>query len=351
MSIVQSIQRNTITITAGLSYLDVTLGVTITNLNRAELVIDCKTGQSTVNLTNMCVSGRITSTTNVRFDRGGNTGAIVVHFHVIEYTVASGVLVDRGTGILDAATKNITLTSRTRANCYSRLFMKTSNNTSFQTIMMTHDVTSDTNLQIVGNGIDTSITYDYQRIYIPDATVHHFSGTATGTSYPVSLSGLGVVKEQAFCIVSMRGASAVDNDEFKGANLSSNTQCDIYSNFADNHYFTLQVVHRAANRVERNYSTFAATSFNVTWINPVMWSMSYINLAAPYGYFAPATYSNDAADFMPMSQLNGDYAITLGKYRGTQTSYVVSEVIYIDGYGTTKTYYCPYWTFGGTGGK
>jgi len=351
MSIVKSIQRNTITLTAGLSYIDITLGITITDLTRAELVIDGKAGQSVTNLTNMSVTGRITSTTNVRFERGGNTGAMVVHFHVIEYTSASGIIVDRGSDVLDAATKNFTLTSRTQAKCYSRLFMKTDSNSSFQAIMMTHDVTSDTNLQVVGDAIDSDVSFDWQRIYIPDATVHRFSVLATGTSYAVDLTSLSIVKEEAFCIVSMRygGSGGINSDEFKGANLSSDTSCDIYSDASASHYITLQIVHRSANRVERNYDSFSTPSFVVNWIEPVIWGESYTNLCSPYGYFSPDSYSNNAADFMAMSQLNGDYAITIGKYQGGVTSKIVSEVIYLGGATPGIRYRAPYWTFNSRG--
>lgn len=330
-SIVQSIQRNTVTLVSGLAFQDVTISSVTTS--RAEVILDCRTGQSTTNLTNMSVTAELTSATNVRLQRGGNTGAIVCHITIIEYTAASGVIVDRGTAILNAVPLNISITSRDYTKRYSRVYMRTSSNTNFATVMATHDVTSNTNLQIYGNGVDTSITFVWQTIYIPDATVHHLSGLATGTSYNVSLSGLGIVPDEAYTITSMRfgGTSGIDDDEFKGARITSSTNLNIYSNYGDSHYFVTQIVHRPANRVERNYSTFAATTFNVTWLTPVDWNSSFINLACPYGYWGPATYSNDAGNFMVNSQLNTNYAITLYKFAGVQTSYIVSEVVYIDG--------------------
>jgi len=329
--IVQNIQRNTVTLVNGLSFLDI--GISAVTMNRTEVVLDCRTGQSTVNQSNMWVTAELTSTTNIRLQRGGNAGAIVCHFKVIQYTAASGVVVDRGTGILSTNPLNIAITSRARANRYSRVFMRTSSNSSFRAVMATHDISSNTNLQIQGDAVDSSISFVWQAVYIPDATVHHLSGLATGTSYDVSLSGLGVVKEQAFAITSMRygGASGIDNDEFKGARITSNTNLNMYSVFSDSHYFVTQIVHRPKNRVERNYSIFAAASFDVTWLNPVDWNSSFINLACPYGYAVPTTYSNNAADFMCSSQLNTDYAITVQKYQGTRTSYLTSEVVYIDG--------------------
>jgi len=352
MSIVKSIQRNTVTLVSSLSYIDISLGIQLTNLDRSELVIDVRTGQSVSNISNMCITGRITGTNNVRIERGGNNGAVVVHFHVIEYTVASGVIVERGTGLLDIATKNIALDSRNRENSYSRVTMKTTNNSSFAAIMMTHDISSDTNLQIVGNAVDTSIFYDWQRIYMPDATVYHISGIANGVSYAVDLSGLDVVKEETFCIISMLcGLSCnIDADEFKGAHLISDSQCNIYSQFSDNHNFVLQVVHRSGNRVERNRNTFSLPSFAVNWLNPVDWDSSYINMCSPYGYFSSAGYSNNAQNFMVISQLNGDFAITLSKFTSGVISDVVSEVVYIDGNpvvaGTLKA---PFWIFSNGG--
>jgi hypothetical protein len=330
--ILQSIQRNTVTLTAGLTFIDIGLGVPLTDLTRAELVIDAKTAQSTVNLTNMFVTGRLTSTTNVRIERGGSAGAMVVHFTVIEYTVASGVVVDRDVDILNATTKDIAVTSRPQANSYSRMYFKTSLNSNFKAVMMTHNVTSDTNVQILGDGIDTSISFDWQRVTIPSATVSRFTVLATGTSFPVNITGLGIVPAEAYCISSMKdgAATGIDDDEFKIANLVSTTQCNLDSNFGDSHTVVLQIVQRTENRVERGDSTFSATSFNVNWLNPVDWNCSFINLAIPNNNCSTATFSNDAGEFMIQSQLNGDFAITLGKFSGVQTVRVISEVVYID---------------------
>lgn len=352
-SIVDHIERNVATINNSISTINIGLGVTIGDLSRAELVFDVKAGQSTATLANMCITGRLTSTSNVRFERGGTGGVMVVHFHVIEYTAASGIVVHRGSSTLSTSPKNIALSSLAKAKCYSRVTMKVSSGSGFKGVMITDELTSDTNLQLVGDAANSNLTFDWQRIYIPDCTVHHFTGLATGTSYNVSLSGLGIVKEQSFCLMSMYfgGASTLDNDEFKGANLSSDSQCNIYSHFADSHNFSLQIVHRSKNRVERNYDEFSTPSFVVNWLDPVDWDESYINLPAPYNYFCPATFSNNAADFMIYSQLNGDFAITIAKFRSGETSKVVSEVIYLDGNPAIKMYYTPYWTFGGTGGK
>lgn len=327
--IVDSIERNTVTITAGLTFLDV--GISAVNMSRTEVLLDCRTGQSTLNLTNMCVTAELTSTTNVRVQRGGNTGAMVCHITVIQYSAASGVLVDRGTAILNANPLNIAIPSRTQANRYSRVFMRTSTNSSFQAVMATHDITSATNLQITGNAIDTSITFVWQAVYIPDATVYRYSGLATGTSFNQAITAVNTAN--TYCVTSMNygGASGIDDDEFKGAKLTSSTNLEMYSFFADSHNFITQVIERPANRVERNDSSFAATSFSVNWLNPVDWNCSFINLACPYGYFGPATFSNDAGNFMVNSQLNTDFAISLFKFAGAQTSRIISEVVYIDG--------------------
>jgi hypothetical protein len=197
--------------------------------------------------------------------------------------------------------------------------------------MATHDITSATNLQITGDAVDSSITFVWQAIYIPDATVTRYSGLATGTSFNVAISS--TPPGEAYCVTSMRygGASGIDDDEFKGAKITSSTNLEIYSLFADSHNFITQIVHRSSNRVERNDSSFAAATFNVSWLNPVDWACSFINLACPYGYFGPATFSNDAGNFMVNSLLNTNFAITLYKFAGLQTSRIISEVVYIDG--------------------
>jgi len=336
-TIIQSIQRNVATINNTITTINIGLGVPLTDLSRAELIFDCKTGQIPTNgQDDMWVTGRLTSTTNVRFERGGNTGLMTVHFHVIEYTVDSGVIVHRGTSTLSSSTVNVNLPALSQTRSYSRMFFKTTTNSNFQTNQMTHDITSDTNLQVVGNGADATITFDWQRIYMPMCIVRRFGGLATGTSFNIDLTGFYLRPDNTFSIVSNRygGSGGFDISEFKGANLTSNTNCEIFSRGSASHYFTLQLVHRHRNRIERSKSVFSSSTFNVNWINPVDWNKSYVNLPVPNNLSAPTDSTTDASEFMVFSQLNGNSAITVSKLGSTKTCTLESEVVYVEGIGT-----------------
>ena len=90
MSIVSQKDANTVTLSNGFTFLDVNLGITIVNLNRTEVIYDARTGQLITNPNDFFITCTLQSTTVIRIQRGGNGGAMVVHFQVIEYTVASG---------------------------------------------------------------------------------------------------------------------------------------------------------------------------------------------------------------------------------------------------------------------
>ena len=124
----------------------------------------------------------------------------------------------------------------------------------------------------------------------------------------------------------------MNSNDFKGGYIESSTLFTVYSYATPvNAVQTIsQLVYRPDNRIERNITTFTATSAIPSWVNPVDWNCSYINLCSPY--FSPVnTNSNNAGDFMCTSEVTDDYSITLRKFSGTYESKVVSEVVYLDG--------------------
>jgi hypothetical protein len=336
MSIVSQKDANTVTLSNGFTFLDVNLGITIVNLNRAEVIYDARTGQLITNPNDFFVTCTLQSTTVIRIQRGGNGGAMVVHFQVIEYTVASGALVDRGSITYTSDPQNVTIPTRTQANRYSRIGVRSSASGNLENNLIEHSITSNSNLQLKGATPVAGVIVDWQTVYIPDQNVYNFSGTATGTSFNVNVGGFGIVKEESFVVQSMSNVGPVspgiDPDEIKGAFLSSNTNLEVYSFFADDHDFTAQIVHRQKNRVDRDDNTFTTTPFAVALLSPVVTAETYINLAVPNGYICPVNVGPTNADeFCHTSQLSSPTQLVLQRFISTNTARVVTEAVYLDG--------------------
>lgn len=333
MSIIESVQQNTVTISNTVSTLDVTLGTTLLNTARAEVILTIRSAQAITNRHNYYFTARILNTTTVRIQRGGSAGVLVGTFTVVEYTAASGILVDIGSVSFDANPKNIPVTSRTLANRYTRVMVRSTTNNSIETQLLSFFLDSDTNLKVEGNVSASNITVEWQTIFVPDATIHRFSGTTSGTTHNVDLTGLGIVKEESFVIQSMNydGVGGVDTDEYKGANLNADTNMQIYSFFNDAMDYKTQIVHRPQNRVQRTDSTFTITPFAVVVVDAVDLAESALNIASHNQYINPTDEtSNSSQTFACTAKFDSTTTHTLQKFLGGDSTRIISEVIEFD---------------------
>ena len=107
MTVVFQKDVNTVTVSAGFSFLDINLGITISNLAQAEVIWDGRAGQSITTPNDFFITARLQSTTVIRLQRGGNTGAMVMHFQVIEYEEIIEIL-DYSSS-LDTVTRELTV--------------------------------------------------------------------------------------------------------------------------------------------------------------------------------------------------------------------------------------------------
>jgi len=332
MNITETVEHNTITLTPGLSSIDITPGIPIPDLSRCEVVINYKMAQSTTDQRNIAVTVQKIAVDKIRLQRGGTGGGVVVGFSIIVYTVDSGIIVEDYSDSLYQNPRPIPITTRDRSHRYSRVTVRCTSDVGFDLMFVTDELlASNDTLNIRGKTQSVSIHIEAQVVYVPDMTVHHFIGTATGISYPVSLSGLGVVTNEAFCILSCRG-SGLNPNNIKEANLSSNTQVDIYSYVSKSVYYTLQVCHRSSNLVIRNGSIFSLSFDVVNLIPNVILNRTFVNLPGPYNTFAPTDTSTDDAQHCAIkSILNGVSSITLEKFILGYETKIYSEVVFIDG--------------------
>jgi|TARA_Y100000310_G_scaffold127848_3_gene126989 hypothetical protein len=334
----QSKQENTYTMVGTILSATVNLGTTLLDITKAEVDWTVRGAQSITGAENYFVTIELISTTQIKIDRGASTGAIVIEFEVMERTAADPFVCDRGTGTLSSNPTNIAITNRTQANRYSRVSTRGTIIGSFiEDLMVTHEISSNTNLLITGNVASGTISYVWQACHDTAQTVHTHSGTATGTSFNVDITSDGIVKEETFTLQSMRNSGPVspgiDADELKGANITSNTNLNIYSYFADDHFFTTQLIHRPQNKVQRTDSTSSISPFSVIVGDAYVLADTFINLAVPNLYFVPTNIPatpNNFQDFGFTATINSTTSHTLQKFTGGVTSRVISEIVEYD---------------------
>jgi hypothetical protein len=334
----QSKQENTYTMVGTIGTATVNLGTTLLDITKAEVDWTVRAAQSITGAENYFVTIELISTTQIKIDRGGTTGTIVIEYEVMERTAADPFVCDRGTGTLSVNPTNVALTSRSQANRYSRVNTRgTAVSMSLENLMVTHEVTSNTNLLITGNAASANIPFVWQTCHDTAQTVHTHSGLATGTSFNVNIAGDNIVNEETYTIQSMRNSGPVspgiDADELKGANITSDTNLNIFSYFADNHFFTTQLVHRPQNKVQRTDSTSSITPFSVVVGDVYVIANTFINLAVPNMYFVPTNIPstpNDFQDFGFTATISSTTEHILQKFLGGVTSRVISEIVEYD---------------------
>jgi hypothetical protein len=104
-AVIDSVQTGTTTLGPGVSQ----VSVTVTAVTMARSVLFFGVQEDNVDPANGHVRGRLTSTTNIAFDRADTATTVLVRWYVAEF--ASGVSVQRGSQTMTTDTVNVTLTS------------------------------------------------------------------------------------------------------------------------------------------------------------------------------------------------------------------------------------------------
>lgn len=334
----QSKQENTFTFVNTVSDSTIILGTTLLDTSKAEVDWTVRAAQSITGAENYSVTVEIISTTQIRIRRGASFGTLVVEFEVIERTAADPFICDRGTATLTSNPLNIAIPNRSQGNRYSRVSARSSTaGRDIEHVLMTHEVSSNTNLLITGNNIDANTTVVWQVGHDTSQTVYTHSGLATGTSTNVNISADNIVLDETYTLQSMRNSGPVspgiDADEIKGANITSISNLNLYSYFADDHFFTTQLVHRPQNFVQRVDSSTSVSPFTVVVGIAYLLAETYVNLAVPGLYFVPSSIvatPNNSQDFAYTATIFNTTDHVIQKYIGGVTSRVISEIIEYD---------------------
>lgn len=335
MSIVAQSDENTVTLVGSLTTVTVPANITIADTSRAEIIFDVRTAQSVLQVPDYAITGRVfndVGVTKVEFKRGGNNGTLVVHYILKEYTIASGVVVNRGEATMISNPLNITIPSTPMANTYARVNMRTVTFSSMTEIMLTVKLTSNTNIQLQGPVTQSGNRISWQTVYIPDQTVHIVEATATGTSFNVDITSLGILKDNTFCLQSMRASGVgIDADEIKGAELTSDTNLNIYSHVNETHISITQLVHRPLNKVQRFLASYTSVPFTLITGVPFVILDTFVQMCVPYQYFIPTNdITNNSQEFATTLIVNSTTEIQLQNFIGGKTKKVIVEIVELD---------------------
>jgi hypothetical protein len=223
--VISSIQRGSTNIVAG----NVSANQSITAVTLANTVLRVngirKTGGGGASEPRYgCVSGHLSSTTNILFEIGNAGAALTVEWEVISYT--SGINVQRGTApaTWGGGTTNVTITAVTLARSFPIVNSSGDPGGSVTPQAQTY-LTSTTNLRYVNADSVFSNAFSWQVADIDDATVAAGQGAlGTGTNTDITISAVTMNKTFLECTWSNTGAaSSSDGDNNLIFTLTSST--------------------------------------------------------------------------------------------------------------------------------
>jgi hypothetical protein len=91
-------------------------------------------------------------------------------------------------------------------------------------------------------------------------------------------------------------------------------------------------VHRPKNRVDRDNNVYTVTPFNIALVVSVVTAETYVHLATPNEYFATVNVGpTDADEMCHTTQLTSPTQVVLQRFLNTNTTRLVTEVVYLDG--------------------
>lgn len=380
MSIVDRVQSGVVNFVDNDLNKLVTLSNTLYSVGRSELVISVRAaGSSNVRLPQTTIKAWIVNENEVNFIRGHFNGSLTVVWQVNEYSAASGIEVTRGIGDADVNSGAITISSdldgtalpsRPTNKCYTRynfstLFSPDGDGGLLSPflgyVLAALKVSSSTQLTLTPFISNEYFTYSWQRIYVPDATVHHLSGTVPqgANNYDIDLTGLGIVEDESFCqltFVDNSGDYTFMNSDLKGARLLSNTTCRLFSDASAenpaNINYELQIIHRPDNKVHRFFDLFTSSSDESDIVGgAVDQSQCFLQQPVHSGYFSPCEvvtngYNNGVDEYFTTIDWVSTSKIEFKKYTSGSMSQCIGELVVLDGKTvTTVVLNSPHWTF------
>ena len=190
--VLDDIQSGTATIAGGSS----STSVTIAAVDPTKAFLTFSVRGSNTSPENLSVSGRLSNSTTVAFDRVGTSGNVTIEWSVVEF--ASGVAVQRGTVTPSSANTNVTIASVDLTKSFPLVSMRAGGVIYEGEDWVRARFTSDTNLELATNATFGNVI-DWQVVEYNDANVQSgsvafgtgdSSRTATATAFDPAKSWL-----------------------------------------------------------------------------------------------------------------------------------------------------------------
>lgn len=308
---------------------DVTISSVVTS--KSIVIVQVEGSESIYDADSFCITGKLTSSTNLRFNRYATVAAgIDVWWQVIEYENSGGVTVDvqAGSLTLDSTTENVTISSVDTSKSFSIAQVRGDTFTStMDGIIYRHMITSSTNLQVDGTETSSNNVMEWQVVEFSDASVQALSGTTTNATYTdVTISS--VTTDDSFLMVSYSDSgSTIDLNQLKGARIYSSTAVRLSAYVAGQMYYGFYVISSTNYVVQRGWTGVTGASLNVD-ITAVTQSKCLLNLGGIYNnYQTVDSYEENIQEFgFRISFVDSD-TIILDRDSSTNGATVSWEVI------------------------
>lgn len=207
--VLKQIERGSVSFTSTSTSQTITLTTTLTDTSKTILLFGVRCDSSSP--INFAVSGRVSSTTQIVFERAATPGvACTVEYQVIEFS--SGITVQHFYFNQNTASVNTTITAVTLSKTFVMINYKSIGSGFGANDMFNAELTTTTNLNTIAASTDSSVYIAAQVVSIDDASVQAISQTyGTGQTSDVTL-GTTIDPANTFWVFSLQYNGTVNMD-------------------------------------------------------------------------------------------------------------------------------------------
>jgi hypothetical protein len=311
--------------------------ITAVDLSRAWVKISYRATNTGSAIESLLTVAHLTSTTNLRLERGGTGKSVSIEWVVYEFD--DSVNVYRGSFTQSTATVNTTVTSVDTAKAISECtFMTTSVPTTAQQIsytMVRNRLTSSTNLRTNLSVGDANSTVHWQVIeFTEGASVTNYSGNSTAWPLEVSITAVDDL-DKSFIVFSWSHVTGTGlcSEDLLSCRYTTSADVvrmeDYFSGVIDKYYsfYTVELESDDAT-VDRGYDV---VPFGVATITPgvdiVTSAQSMIRSNCEYDTFAETDTCSNALELMSFTEGLSDVSATFQRLSNTVASTIAWEAI------------------------
>lgn len=302
--VLKQIEKGVVSFASSDTTKTVTLATTLSDTSKTFLLHTVKINSSTP--LNFLISGRITSTTQIQFDRAGpGTVAADVEYEVCEFT--SGIYVQHFEVTPTATTTNVTISSIDTSKTFAIGSARNIGSGFGANDLVKYDITSSTNLACIMDTLEANCISTVQVIQIDDATVQKIS-TTYGTSVTKDITVTTIDPAKTFWTFSLNSYTSFNNDEWTYLSYVNSTTLrftKIHSP-SDDYPVLVYVVSISSGLSVQNISTVIASG-NAT-VSPSITTVTAANTAlllnGTYQTFTSVNNTSDDAGYGSMALSN-----------------------------------------------